>query len=930
MAGLIIFAGTDAVGRDGNTNLWVTDGTAVGTKELIVPDALSDGGLFWKGEIENPEIAVFGSKALLAGMNNDLSQALIDLWVTNGTVSGTKDIRVPGAATSFQGLAPSHITTFGNKAIFAGFDSASTFPNPWVTDGTLGGTHELVPPGSGVLNPGSTDMDPDFTVLGNKVLFVGQDLAVDTLQLWVTDGTPTGTKELPIVDPHFFGLFSENINPDLTVFGNKVLFNGIAEAGGGILWVTDGTTAGTRVLTIAGADPNGIFDLTLGGNLGLVNPDFTVFGKKVLFEGWDAIDHLNLWVTDGTAAGTKELTVAGANPGGLFSLDASPPDFTVLGGKVVFAGVDAKLRDNLWVSDGTSAGTKELAVAGANSFGLFNPVTPNFAVLGNLVLFEGTDAKGSVGLWVTDGTSAGTHELKVAHANPDGLFNPALVSAEIRGFAPDFTALGRQAVFEGFDDGGKANLWITDGTSAGTHELMPATGVGPFGLDPRAFTVIPNTPPSGLALASGSDSGVKGDRITNVTKPVITGKGVAGDKVTLRDGARIIGTAVVSKSDTWSVTPTSALAAGTHTLTATESDAVRGVSTASSALALLIKTSAAVPSGLAFAVGADKGTAGDVVTVTGHGEAGDRVTVFDGTKALRGATVGAGGVWTIALNPLAVGAHSLSASEVDVAGNTSLHSPAQRLTIAHAAPNAVTFFGSAGTDRFSGGAGNDVFRFSAADLAASDIVKGGGGSDQLRLTSAGNIRANGVGGVETYVLFNGAGNVLSLTNANFAGVTGSTITVTGGNGADTLSEAEVPATDRAVLRGGGGGDTLVAGRNAALFDAPGAGKDVFELTVPGSAAAPDKNTITGFAHSTDKLALSESGFALGSAPVASDLFTSNATGSFTTAAERFAYNTATGTLFYDGHGNAAGSARLEIATLTGPPTLTAGDITFVA
>ncbi len=50
---------------------------------------------------------------------------------------------------------------------------------------------------------------------------------------------------------------------------------------------------------------------------------------------------------------------------------------------------------------------------------------------------------------------------------------------------------------------------------------------------------------------------------------------------------------------------------------------------------------------------------------------------------------------------------------------------------------------------------------------------------------------------------------------------------------------------------------------------------------------------------------------------------------FTMAAQRFAYDTATGALFYDGHGNAAGSTRLEIATLTGHPTLTAGDIMFV-
>ncbi|MGH7061502.1 MAG: hypothetical protein ACREFH_14035 [Stellaceae bacterium] len=57
----------------------------------------------------------------------------------------------------------------------------------------------------------------------------------------------------------------------------------------------------------------------------------------------------------------------------------------------------------------------------------------------------------------------------------------------------------------------------------------------------------------------------------------------------------------------------------------------------------------------------------------------------------------------------------------------------------------MTFFGSAGTDHFTGGVGNDVFLFLAADLAASDIVKGGG-NDELKQTSAGNIPAGASAG----------------------------------------------------------------------------------------------------------------------------------------------------------------------------------------
>jgi uncharacterized repeat protein (TIGR03803 family) len=435
-------------------------------------------------------------------------------------------------------------------------------------------------------------------------------------------------------------------------------------------------------------------------------------------------------------------------------------------------------------------------------------------------------------------------------------------------------------------------------------------------------------PPSGLALASSSDSGVKGDRITNVATPTITGKGVAGEKVTLHDGGKVIGTAVVGRGGAWSVTPASALAVGVHSLTATESGKT-GTSDASTALNLTIKTSAAAPSGLGFAVKADEGSAGDTFRVSGKGEAGDRVTLFDGKIAIGSGKVGAGGVWSITTaKALAVGAHSLSVGETDVAGNLSGRSPAERLVVAHAAANSVTFFGSSSIDKFTGGAGNDVFRFSAVDLGNTDIVKGGGGHDQLVLTSAGAVRTKGVSGVETYRLANGAGNVVTLAAANFAGVLGGAITVAGGKGADRLSAAGLSAGDHAALNGGAGKDTLVAGRNAALTGGPGA--DVFVLTVPGSRTASDKNTIADFAHGVDKLALREKGFALGASPHAATLFTADSTGSFTNPNQRFAYDTTHGRLFYDARGDSAGSTRLEIAALTNRPTLTASDITFVA
>jgi hypothetical protein len=40
--------------------------------------------------------------------------------------------------------------------------------------------------------------------------------------------------------------------------------------------------------------------------------DFTAFNKKALFAAEDAFGNIDLWTTDGTAAGTKELEAEGA------------------------------------------------------------------------------------------------------------------------------------------------------------------------------------------------------------------------------------------------------------------------------------------------------------------------------------------------------------------------------------------------------------------------------------------------------------------------------------------------------------------------------------------------------------------------------------------------------------------------------------------
>ena len=144
---------------------------------------------------------------------------------------------------------------------------------------------------------------------------------------------------------------------------------------------------------------------------------------------------------DGAASGTFEIPVTGANASGL-----SPSNLTGFNGEALFEGRDPS-GFGLWVTSGTTAGTHEIAgTSGLN---------PNsLTVFNGVVLFSG-----GLGLWRTNGTAA------VEVAGTTGL-NPS-----------DLTVFGNEVLFNGVS-GGNSGLWETDGTTAGTKELVAGTARG--------------------------------------------------------------------------------------------------------------------------------------------------------------------------------------------------------------------------------------------------------------------------------------------------------------------------------------------------------------------------------------------------------------------------------------------------------------------
>jgi len=423
-------------------DLWISDGTAAGTHDLGVISNASATGL-------NPQfLTVFNGQILFDGTD---AGNVNGLWITDGTAAGTHELTgIAGANPS--GLDPRYMVVYGNEVLFRGEAgvAGNNVPGLWVTNGTAAGTFEIGGVAnagiSGISHGGLLPIDPEFTVFHGKVLFSGRD-AANNQGLWVTDGTPAGTVELaPISGAFKVGSPGSDVlgsGPNMAVLNNLVLFRGTdLQDTPGSLWATDGTAAGT--FEIGGQGNAGIVGSPNGFNsqftselpLGIQPSDLTTLNGHVLFAGFDNTlkpngfyaDTEALWISDGTAAGTVEVGgagnagISGANPasaGGIFWFGSIEfPDFTVYNGKALFMGYDAGNHVSLWETDGTAAGTTEIGGLGnagiANiSLGglLVDTQNPEFTVFNGKVYFRGMDAAGHDGLWVTDGSASGTHEV---------------------------------------------------------------------------------------------------------------------------------------------------------------------------------------------------------------------------------------------------------------------------------------------------------------------------------------------------------------------------------------------------------------------------------------------------------------------------------------------------------------------------------------
>ena len=231
---------------------------------------------------------------------------------------------------------------------------------------------------------------------------------------------------------------------------------------------------------------------------------------------------------------------------------------------------------------------------------------------------------------------------------------------------------------------GNWSLLVTDALVDGNHAIVASQSdsFGNVSNDSVAVNITIDTI-APAPVITGPSSG-----ITNNNKPTITGTGEEGALVTVYDNVTAIGTVTVAVGGTWSLILTTGLADGTHAITAIQTDVAGNVSVKSNEANLTVDTTVAAPVITGPASGV---TNNNKPTITGTGEAGALVTVYDNNKVAIGtATVNNAGNWSLFVTVALVdGNHAIVATQSDSVGNVSGNSGTVNLKVDTQAPTAT-------------------------------------------------------------------------------------------------------------------------------------------------------------------------------------------------------------------------------------------------
>jgi ELWxxDGT repeat protein len=468
----VFFAATDPTAL---TQLWKTDGTPSGTVRLGTSDtgggprnfaaldtlvlfSSSGGGgrELWKSD------GTPAGTAMVKNINNQRSSSITNAteaqgalyfsaddgnvgqepWKSDGTPAGTFRVMDICAAPDTWGVcgqglgsSPAGFTSFGGRVVFAATDNVNG-REPWVTDGTPGGTSLLAN-----INYTINSSNPsDFVAYAGSLFFVATS-TYDGRELFRTNGTTAGTVFFADINP---GAASSSPS-SLRYVNGQVFFQATTASGGTELWVLDGSLVPAMVKDIA------------PGAASSTPTSLTGVGSMLYFAANDGTHGVELWKSDGY--GPRTVMVADVNPG---SASSSPQALTGVGSSLFFLATDAATGTELWRSDGTAAGTTRVKDIrpGSPSSG-----ATSLTAVDSMLFFVANDGIHGAELWKSDGTEAGTVLVKdIVPGDGSPGVSSLVASNDVVFFSADDGVSGRE-------------LWVSDGSEEGTH-LVGEIGPG--------------------------------------------------------------------------------------------------------------------------------------------------------------------------------------------------------------------------------------------------------------------------------------------------------------------------------------------------------------------------------------------------------------------------------------------------------------------
>lgn len=509
-------------GEPGVADLWVSDGTLAGTGPLVtgVEPAL--------------QASRDGALDILASAGNDWF-----LVRTDGVTSTTTPLALP--AEHFVSLSCSRAAGLGDRTYFVVYDS-NHGSEPWkLESGNASRLIDLHPgPGSSMVSHSGVLWGGNWgpiAAVGPWVVFLADD-GVHGHELWRTDGTALGTELVADLTPGPAGTTLEVASAYLqtSILGGRWLFKTRSEQEGVRLWATDGTPAGTELLS------------TLDGSRSAFEPPelsvpifgsprlwcATPGGRGLIFGAEDGTTGNEPWFTDATSGATEQVAdlLAGRDwsypracspiggrvvwtawagesspwgqgpfastgaPGDLISLGSNEGDSrsmprTYFGEELILAG------EHLLATDGTLEGTRTLSAN--NGWGYFEEPL----AFGGQLLMRAWGGEGEGPQLITVDGITGT----VVPIEPEQL------EASL---APErLTAVGDLVLFTSWQPSQGSELWRTDGTPEGTflvRDILP----GPGSAIPEEPYFIAEPPPVDRLVVLGdfvyfaADDGVRG------------------------------------------------------------------------------------------------------------------------------------------------------------------------------------------------------------------------------------------------------------------------------------------------------------------------------------------------------------------------------------------------------------------------------------